>query len=281
MKIDVKFTEETFPVKFDDGEKFKANFGEVSVISTGITQEEAEAMAAESRQEGYTEGQAAGYAEGYSKGEADGYGTGVTDGKQAEYDAFWDAIQEKGTKSNYNYHFQGESWTDAMFKPKYPTMNGTLSYAFRNSAVTDASACTFISVGGMSYAFQNSAIEKVGVIKISTSNQALNSTFRNCKNLRIVELIDLCSEITYLNTISYSNTFAGCGELAEIRFDGKINNNISFVNSPQLTHDSLMSIINALSNATASRKLTLGSTNIAKLTTEELDQIEAKGWTYA
>ena len=56
--------------------------------------------------------------------------------------------------------------------------------------------------------------------------------------------------------------------------------------STKLSHDSLMSIINALKDYSADTSgttytLTIGGTNIEKLTQDELDSIEEKGWEYA
>lgn len=49
----------------------------------------------------------------------------------------------------------------------------------------------------------------------------------------------------------------------------------------KLTHDSLMVIINGLQTVTGSKVLTLGATNLAKLTYEEKAIATSKGWTLA
>ena len=46
-------------------------------------------------------------------------------------------------------------------------------------------------------------------------------------------------------------------------------------------HDSLMSIINNLATVTTTQTLTLGSTNLAKLSSEEKAIATNKGWTLA
>ena len=46
-----------------------------------------------------------------------------------------------------------------------------------------------------------------------------------------------------------------------------------------LTVDSLVNILNALPNASASRVCNLGSTNLAKLTPEQIAIATNKGWT--
>lgn len=105
------------------------------------------------------------------------------------------------------------------------------------------------------------------------------SMFSNCSSLTTIHGINL-SENT-----SYSNPFRGCTSLANITIEGvlKIGCGYSFQECP-LTHDSLMSIINALVTTTAtgsSSKLTLDATNLAKLTDDEIAIAEGKGWTLA
>ena len=48
-----------------------------------------------------------------------------------------------------------------------------------------------------------------------------------------------------------------------------------------LTHDSIMVVINGLQTVTEAQTLTLGSTNLAKLTDEEKKIATDKGWTLA
>lgn len=48
-----------------------------------------------------------------------------------------------------------------------------------------------------------------------------------------------------------------------------------------LTHDSLMVVINGLQTVTETQTLTLGSTNLDKLTQEEKQVAIDKGWTLA
>jgi hypothetical protein len=59
-------------------------------------------------------------------------------GQKAEYDRFWDAYQEYGTKNRYNYAFAGWGWTDDVFKPKYNIApNITALAMFQNSRIVD------------------------------------------------------------------------------------------------------------------------------------------------
>ena len=88
------------------------------------------------------------------------------------------------------------------------------------------------------------------------------------------------------------NTFGNCRNLQD--FNGIENIGMGFSttvstnaydyklsSSKNLTHDSLISIINNLYDISDknSQKLTLGSTNIAKLTSEEIAIATSKNWT--
>ena len=102
-----------------------------------------------------------------------------------------------------------------------------------------------------------------------------------------------------------NNMFRGCSKLAELDVGNfntsKITNMSGFIvnasvlqsfiscaipvsfgaSGTALTHDSLMSIINNLATVTTTQTLTLGSTNLAKLSSEEKAIATNKGWTLA
>ena len=59
------------------------------------------------------------YDAGYMHGNNDGYLLGEEAGKKSEYDAFWDAFQLDGERTNYSYAFSGSGWHSETFKPKY------------------------------------------------------------------------------------------------------------------------------------------------------------------
>lgn len=120
-----------------------------------------------------------------------------------------------------------------------------------------------------------------GLENISLSNIPTLTSYRGmfsyCKNLKTIPTL------TVTASTDFTSTFNGCSALENITFDGVIGKTgISFAQSTLLTHDSLMSIINALETKTSGTfKITLGAENLAKLTDEEKLMITNKGWTVA
>lgn len=79
----------------------------------------------------------------------------------------------------------------------------------------------------------------------------------------------------------FASAFAGCVNLENVVGGIKYGRNINFSECTKLTHDSLLSIITALDPITTAQTLTLGATNLAKLTDEEKKVATDKGWTLA
>ena len=106
-----------------------------------------------------------------------------------------------------------------------------------------------------------------------------NSMFYYCSKLTSIPQLDTSKGTDFTRTFYY------CSALVDLNIVGTINAiglNVSY--SKLLSHDSLMSIINALADKTGvsdTWKVTLGATNLAKLTAEEIAIAEGKGWTLA
>jgi hypothetical protein len=101
----------------------------------------------------------------------------------------------------------------------------------------------------MNYAFAYSQIERIKSIKFGTSC-GINNIFTSASKLK---------DITVIGSIYLMANFKDC---------------------TLLTHDSLMSIINSLGYV-SNKSLTLGETNLAKLTDAEKAIATQKGWTLA
>ena len=128
-----------------------------------------------------------------------------------------------------------------------------------------------------------------------------NSMFYNCTSLTTIPQLDTssgtsfgdmfayCSSLTTVELTSFVssyNMFAYCSALENLTVTGTItvnNNNLNLSYSPKLTVESLMSVINALSDNTGKTtyKVTLGATNLAKLTDEQKQIAIDKNYTLA
>lgn len=177
-------------------------------------------------------------------------------GKQSEYDRFWDSFQESGNRTKYTAGFGGGCWNDETYNPKYPiTATDACAYMYWNNlGITDT---------------------KVPITFPNTSSN-VSSVFSTCHNLETIR------KIIVFEKTGYSAWFSSCRKLKNITVEGTIGTNFDISSSTLLTHDSLMSIINALKDYTESGEthtLTIGATNIAKLTDTELQNAYDKGWT--
>lgn len=130
------------------------------------------------------------------------------------------------------------------------------------------------SVTNMSYMFaycnKLTTIPQLDTIKVTS----MSYMFYSCINLTSIPLFDT-SSVTNMNQIFYN-----CRELKEIHMTGmKVSFNISV--STKFTESALVEILNNLATVTSTQTLTMGSTNLAKLTDEEKAIATNKGWTLA
>lgn len=234
---------------------------------------------AEKVEEVYTAGKKEGYTEGVT--------AGIEAGEQAERDAFWDAYQNKGERGYYAYSFSSTGWTDALYAPRYSMKpyNASGMYAY-NSAITDiyapldARGLTLdlsTSTDFNNFIYGANKIETLRRVDCSYANR-LYSCFNRATSLRTIEALVVKSHIVF------SLTFDECTSLENLTIEGVIGTNGFNVQwSTLLTHDSLMSIINALQDKSADASgtdwvITIGETNRAKLTEDEINIAEVKGW---
>lgn len=132
----------------------------------------------------------------------------------------------------------------------------------------DTSVCT-----DFSYMF-NSCQSIASLPSFDTSSgKNFNYMFAWCSALTSIPSLDLS------NATSVSTMFYQCNRLEHIGIKGTISLAMDFRNCPQLGHDTLVAIINALVKKTSGTwKLTIGGTHIAKLTQDEIDIATSKGW---
>lgn len=147
----------------------------------------------------------------------------------------------------------------------------------------DCSSCT-----SLQHSFRNCV--KVENISILNTGKVTNMqyAFYNCMGLTSLPEID-CSSVTVINYMLFPNN--GNGNLTTLGGFKNLGAKSSWTNTsnyflekqPNLTHESLMNVINGLydrkSAGYSTVTLKFGSTNLAKLTDEEKAIATNKGWT--
>lgn len=144
----------------------------------------------------------------------------------------------------------------------------------------------------------NECSNLVTIPALNTSNvTSMNEMFQRCDKLTSVPMMDTS------NVTNMSGIFSGCESLTAVpEFDvGKVRDfgyygfyncsNIEAIHfkninadldihwCTKLTRDALLEVINNLKTVTNTKKLTMGSTNLAKLTDEDKAIATNKGWT--
>jgi len=133
-------------------------------------------------------------------------------------------------------------------------------------------------------------LKNIPNINASSSSEIYN-TFSGCNALESIGIID-CDNVTAVGTGAFyqCTSLKNVGGLKDLgkAYDTSQPANysyytLSFSYSNQLTHDSLMNIINSIydiaSKGVQPQKLILGSINLAKLTSAEIQIATDKGWT--
>ena len=209
-----------------------------------------------------------------------------------EYSRFWDSFQFNGTRRNYYYAFTNmdlnkRGWNNETLRPKHDLIltsaelmfrgcgyEGSLTELLNIQGITiDTSGCKGNTVNNM---FSYSKFTEIPLLDFSNLTY-MYQTFAS-------SLIETVS-IKVGENVTWKETFNGCSKLKNLTIIGTTGTNgLNVSYSPLLTHDSLMSIINALKDYSGSgdtRTCTLGATNLAKLTDAEKQQATNKGWTLA
>jgi hypothetical protein len=211
-------------------------------------------------------------------------------GQKSEYDRFWDNFQENGNRTVYGNAF-GSIWSGEIFKPKYDIRPTQAYMMFHNNMaryiiiddfvqlcedlgiVFDTSNC-----GNFQYAFSTLGTKRLGVLNLSKAT-SLNNLFYSNYHIQTIDEI-ISSESTPYN----STTFEGATSLTNIKFSGVIARDLNFSKNTKLTVASINSAISCLKDLTGTGTtltLTLGTTNLAKLSDSEKAVATQKGWTLA
>ena len=175
-------------------------------------------------------------------------------GKNDSYDKFWNDFQINGNRTDYRYAFR--YWTDDIYKPKYPIIVANGGNMYGDSSITD----TLVQI----------IIPDSNTINTSVVNMFSGIPLIRIPYLRIHE------------NIRIATLFNNLAQLEYIGFQGTIASNVNLQWSNKLQHDSLLLLINCLKDISNDKDtnytLSIGETNLGKLSDEEIAMIINKGW---
>lgn len=179
-----------------------------------------------------------------------------------------------------------------------------ISSMFFGSIITDFSFLNnwdVSKVTNMQGMFQDASLETLTIDGWTTLNDCtMRQMFMQNANLKslsikngnipvnsIIYLLHSCTKLTDLDLSGVD--LANCSGLTQWDYAAhnitnfvsfkNISTSIDFSTNSKLTHDSLLSIINNLSTVSTTQTLTIGSTNLAKLSSDEIVIATNKGWT--
>ena len=186
-------------------------------------------------------------------------------GQIAEREAFWNTYVRTG--NYWVYRFAGWGWMDSIFQPtKDIVVTGSANGLFRETGIRDIAKCladnnVVLDLSGATtttylFGFSND-LQKVSM-KISEPNEV--------------------SDITFV-----SSSFQSCTNLTTLSITGILATNGLDLHWSPLDKASLLNIIDILQDRVkagleGTLTVTLGSTNLAKLTDTEKAIATQKGW---
>ncbi len=196
---------------------------------------------------------------------------------------FWKGFTLNGTKQNYYYAFMSTDFTDktipeGLCKPRVRL--GCMFYQYLGKKLPLGIDCSeFKNTNASMHASQmfrySSLLTEIYDIGLPVQ-KTYEYAFEGCNSLTKISVIRSDE-----NTL-WNGTFNTCSNLVELEIEGKIGKNGFNVSSClNLTHDSLMSIINATATITSAQTLTLGTANLNKLANAEKAIALNRGWTLA
>ena len=188
------------------------------------------------------------------------YSKGYEEGEDAGDKAVWGVLLNNGKEKNHYYAFCYDRFDDKTWNPPYNIVTSNTS------------------TGGQSVFYSSGLITDIKV-PIIVKGINIRDIFYDCTLLKTIPLLSVTDKVT-----NYIDAFKGCSNLENITMSGTIGQNISFADCSKLTHDSLMSIINALkdySGTTTTCTLTLHANAKARLNDTEKAVATQKGWTLA
>ena len=204
----------------------------------------------------------------------------------ADYDKFWDRAQLYGNRTDYQWKFAGNTFSDETFRPKYDIKpSGSIANMFyQSNNIRDIEDClnkagVVMDLSGatnMDAAFYYASyLTKLPPLDVSNVT-SMSNTFRYCSKLKSLTLLNINPSCVF------SSTFTNCNNLTEFRCTGTIGNTFTFSHTT-IPNESVQNIIDCLADLTGAtaKTLTLSTNTKAAMTEEQIAAVTAKNWTLA
>ena len=210
------------------------------------------------------------------------YDAGIEKGKQAEYDAFWDSVQQNGNRTDYSDAFSW--WGCEDLNPKYkivPTYgnNSARGMIYRNANLKrlyakdfDLSQLPNPSSASADYTFSLCSslevVEDVGLPAVKT----LQYSFASNPALKQVDVIRVAEETTVKDLL------INCPELITVNIEGTIGQSgINLRYSKKLSRASIESFIYALSDTASGQSITFSKAAVDEAFGFVWDEVDENG----
>lgn len=191
----------------------------------------------------------------------------------------WIALKEFPLINVSNGTYFGLTWYDCQSLTEFPLLDVSKGTNFVNAWANCYKLTSFPMLDlskGMEFncAWQNcKALTEFPALNLSRG-MSFDNAWNGCSALTTMAQLDL-SNAEYEGLI---NTWKGCSSLTNLGGFGAIKQSFSLSNSPKLTVESIMNVINQAATIDAGT-MNFGSTNLNKLTDAQKAIATNKGWT--
>ena len=196
------------------------------------------------------------------------YEAGVDVGRQAEYDAWWDSFTNFGSRRGYQNAFM--YWGSDYIRPNrkiVPVDTSTRSSTFNRANIK---------------AIEKEYFDFSQCPRGTSNQQGWYYTFFSCPNLEVIEDVGIKNAYAFVATFSsspklhtieciypdadtrFQETFDYCNALVNLRVNGVIGQPFDIHWSRKLSKESIVSIINALSDMTDILPITFSEAAVNK-----------------
>ncbi len=209
------------------------------------------------------------------------YDAGYTNGEEDTITDITNHISNNGTRKDYSYAFAYTNWGGFKFtEGKIRPTDTSEKMLYAAKAVPEGIDLSKLpastNIGNFCAWCSFTEFPDMGL----PAMDSYYYMFCDATKIKKVEVLRV-----HENTI-FTAAFNRASTLEEITFQGTIGKNLNISWSTLLTHNSLMSAIDCLKDYSGNTSgtaytLTIGNTNLAKLTAEEQQIAIDKGWTLA